>query len=220
MDRRQRIPQLVVRHRVEALAGVVHSSEFRQEAFAILVKPGVLDGDRGVGREHDRDLFVLVAELVSADLLGEVQVADGSLSAVDRHAEKGVHRCVMRWHPGELGMRRKVLDADGTRVGDEQAEQSVTRGWLPQLCPLGIVDAARDEPLQMITVCVQHTQRGEPGPDHHAGRFHDLRQHGVELVLGGNSDPGSAELLGAMPDLTAALVGGHDQKLIRPVGLL
>jgi len=68
-----------------------------------LVKPGVLDRDAGVDREHLDELLVLRRELARSDLLGQVEVADRPSRDPNRNAEERIHRRMVRREPVAVG---------------------------------------------------------------------------------------------------------------------
>ncbi len=96
-----------------------------QQPGALLVQAGVLDRRRRLRREQQGELLVVVGELLRAELLGEVEVAEHPLPADDRHAEEGLHRRMVGWKTVRIGVARQVRETDDARLADHQAEDAV-----------------------------------------------------------------------------------------------
>ena len=96
----------------------------------LLVQAGVLDRDPGVDRERLHEALVRLGELGGADLVGEIQVADGAALHGDRHAKEAVHRRVVRGEPVSARIDRDVGDAERAVLLDDQAQEAVAaRQW-------------------------------------------------------------------------------------------
>lgn len=96
-----------------------------------LVYAGVVDSDTHHRRQRDREALVHVADARCAPLLGEVEVAEHLLAHRDRHAEEGAHRRMPGREAHGVGMGREADEPQGTRIGDEQAEDVPTDRAIP-----------------------------------------------------------------------------------------
>src|SRR5262249_45503246 len=90
----------------ERVADLVEGLELLRPAGRGLVEPRVLDRDRGLAGEQLDELLVLGGEILTVSLLGQVEVAVGDASEMDRNSEKGVHRRVMRRKSDRAGIVR------------------------------------------------------------------------------------------------------------------
>ncbi len=194
-----RIAQFVADHREEAFPGTLHVLDFADQPFTLFVQPGVGDRHRRMGRQHDRDRLVFLGELFPTDLLREVQVADRSACADDRHTEKRLHGRMVRGHADRCGMGVQIPQPKRLGMFDQKTEDSAPHGQRTDRLPLGIIEPAHDERGQPGAAFVQHTEGGVPGADHLARPVGDPLEHRLELVFRRYLDCGSAQLLDAMP---------------------
>ena len=95
--------------RGESVADLVQRLELAQPPGRALVETGVLDRDRGLGREQLGQLRVLVREVLSAGLLRQVEVAVRDAAQHDRHAEERLHRRVVRRKADRARIVRDVV---------------------------------------------------------------------------------------------------------------
>ena len=83
----------------ERVADLVQRLELPRPLRRSLVEPSVLDRDRRLRGEQRDDFLVVLGEVLAARLLGQVEVAVGDPAQQDRHAEKRVHRRMVRREP-------------------------------------------------------------------------------------------------------------------------
>ena len=162
--------------------------ELARPARCGLVQPRVLDRDGRLRREQLDDLLVLRGELGAILLLGQVEVSEGDASQHDRNAEEGVHRGMVRrkadcaWIPGQVGesQRRAIADQDSEDPASPRqiADRSVRL----------VVDAVREESLQLGSVRVDDAERGVPCACQRRGGLHHVLEHAVERELGRERD--------------------------------
>ena len=148
-----------------------------------VVEPGVLDRDAGPCREEDRRLLVRLRERAVV-LLGEVQVPPGLASNQDRHAEERRHRRMPWREPVGARVASDVGETQRLRVLDQDAEDASTAGEVADLVAGLVIDPPRDEPLELLTVLVQHTERGIPGAGQLARDCEHALQQRFEVQLG------------------------------------
>ena len=199
-DQRERVgaPDLAEQHRGDLRGG-------GQPALAAVrqrVEPGVLDRDAGRGREGHRDLLVVVGELLGADLLGQIEVAEDLVAGADRHAEEAVHRRVVRREAVRPGVLGDVRHAQRARIFDQQAEHAAA---VRQVTDLGVqlrVDAVRDELGEQL-IGADHAERAVAGADHVAGGDDDPLQRAAQVQVRADADDGVEQCAEPFP-------AGHD----------
>ena len=81
-----------------------------------LMETGVLNGDPGRNSQGLSECLVLVAELVSADFVGEIEVAVDHRSDSDGDAEEGFHGRVVRRESVAVGMSAEIRRGAATWV--------------------------------------------------------------------------------------------------------
>ena len=144
----------------EGAYDVVERLELSRPPCRRLVESGVLDRDRGLGRKLNDELVVVVGEVVSTLLLGQVEVAVGNPSQQDRHAEEAAHRRMVRRKPDRARIIGEVAQAQRPRLPDQNPEDSPAAGQLADR-GLGLgIDARRHEALERDTCLVDDAERG------------------------------------------------------------
>ena len=111
----------------------------------LVVQPGVLDRDARRGGEGDHDLLVRDGEVVPADLLGEVEVAEHPVPDADRHAEERRHRRVVVGEAVRRGVLVDVVQSERLRVVDQQSEHAVPARQVADLGDQTLGHAVVDE---------------------------------------------------------------------------
>ncbi len=146
-----------------------------------LVEAGVVDGDPGGDREGRQDGLVLLVELLTAALLGQVQVAEDLVAHADRDAEEGVHRRVVRREAvgggviGEFGYPQRL------GVADQLAEDAVALRVVADAGDLLVADADGVEGGQPRAVRADHPEGGVTGVHERRGGLHDAVQRLFEV---------------------------------------
>ena len=135
------------RHRrVEAADGPL---EVVTAALDGRVEPRVVYRDRGPVGEDDDGLLVGVGERHAALLLGQVEVAPDLLADDHRDAEERLHLRMRAGEPARARVLTEVLEPERPRLLDEQPEDAPTAGQLPDPAVRRVVDAGRDEALEL-----------------------------------------------------------------------
>ena len=101
----------------------------------------VVDDEAGGAGEGLDQLLVLLAELLAAALLGEVEVAEDRAPDAHRHPEEGRHRRVVGREADGPGVGREVDQAQARRVLDDDAEDAVAVREVADQRPGRVVDA-------------------------------------------------------------------------------
>ena len=166
----------------------------RAQLAAALVEPGVLDRDRGMGRQRLDQLQVLVAELAAppALLLGQVEGADHRPVRDDRHAEERAHVRVLVGPPLEPRIGLDVLRAVRLRGLEHGAEEPVRPRQLAERVQLGLGHPGGDEALE-AALAVGYSDRGVAGAGELAGALDDLLQDRLHGPLGRDREDGVAD---------------------------
>ena len=99
----------------ERVADLVQRLELARPAGRRLVEARVLDRDRRLAREQLDELLVLLGEVLAAGLLGQVEVAVGDAAQMDRHAEEGAHRRVVRREADRARILGEVVEPQRRR---------------------------------------------------------------------------------------------------------
>ena len=94
------------------------------EAIELLVEPRVLHRDPGVDREGLDERLVFRAEPGGADLVGQVQPAQGRALDRDRDAQEAGHRRVVRREARAVWVGGDVRDPERAVLADDQPEQA------------------------------------------------------------------------------------------------
>jgi hypothetical protein len=144
----------------------------------------VVDRHAGEAGEQHRRLLVLLGELHTALLVGQVEVAEGDAADRDRHAEEGPHHRVQGGETVGVWVLADVREAQRHRIADQLAQHSVAAGQRPDPPRLLLVDAEGDEPRQLGAVVGEDAEGGVAGVGEFAGGAEDAPQHGVRIELG------------------------------------
>ena len=112
-DELEQLGQLDLRD--ERVDDLVQRLELGQPASRRFVQAGVLDGDGGLGRQHLRELLVLLGERPSAGLLRQVEVPVRHAAEEDWHSEEGLHRRMIGREPDRVGVLAEVVEPKGPR---------------------------------------------------------------------------------------------------------
>ena len=171
------------RDRLGRLQAADGALELAATLFGGVVQAGVVRGDPGPAREHDDRLLVGLVEFAAA-LLGEVQVAPDLAADEHRHAEEAVHRRMARGEPIRAMVLADPRQAQRSRVLDEDPEHPPPAREIADRPRRVVVDASRDEALELGALAVEHADRGVASAGQLAGRLEYVAEHGIELELG------------------------------------
>ena len=174
--------------------------ELPRPARRRLVQARVLDRDRRLRGQQLDQLLIFRAEVASALLLGQIEVAVGDPAQQHRHAEERRHRRMVRREADRARVVADRVQAQRVRVGDERAEDSAALGQVADRRPCGVVDAVGDEALEPRARPVDHAQRRVARAGQLGGQLGQPLKQAVEGELGSQGYPGLDE--GAQPWLT------------------
>ncbi len=185
-DELEQLGQLDLRD--ERVDDLVQGLELGQPAGRRFVQPGVLDGDGGLGREHLRQLLVLLGERPSTGLLRQVEVPVGDAAEENGHSEEGLHRRVIGREPDRVRILAEVVEPKRPRIRYEQAEDAApAREIADRSLRLG-VDSGDDESLELLAGRIDDAERRVFRFGQLGRRLDDLLQHAVQGELPGERD--------------------------------
>ena len=146
----------------------------------LIVKPGVVDRDAGVEREHLDEGLVVLAEFGGVELVREVQPTDDLAACLDRHAQERVHLRMVRRKAIALGVARDVRDEVRAVLTDDEPKQASAVGQVTDPRALLVVDAAGDEALDRA-IGIDDSDRGVLGADQAAHLVGDQLEDAVDI---------------------------------------
>ena len=179
--------------RRERVSHFVEGLELAQPTRRVLVQPSVLDRHSGLRRKQLRKLRVLVAEVLSARLLGQVQVPIRDTAKDDRHAEERLHRRMVVRKPDRARVVGDVVEPQRLRVADQDAEDAAP---MRQIADRGVgvrIDPGRQEALERLPSPVDHAESCVASVGDLRGSLDDPLQQRVERKLGAERDAGVHE---------------------------
>ena len=148
----------------------------------VFVETSVVDRDRGPLGEDQRRLLVDVVE-VAGGLLGQVEIAPSAATDHDRHPEEVGHRRVSgrksvgAWVLSDIGQSHRP------RLLDQESQHSTSAREAADRQFHLLLDAAGDEPLQLLAVAVQHADRCVTGAGQLAGDLEHASQDRLCVAL-------------------------------------
>jgi hypothetical protein len=151
-------------------------------ALAGLIQAGVLDSDRRPPRKDHRGLLVGLGELL-VGLLGEIQVAPHTLADHHRHTQEAAHRRMSSWKSVAARVLADITQAQGARILDQLAQHAPPPGQITHRAADGLIDARREELLELRLLIVEDTDGGVSRPRDRARPLEQPLQHdrGIEL---------------------------------------
>ena len=173
----------------ERVTDLVQRLEVAQPSRGGLVQPRVLDRNGRLGRQELRQLLVLVREVVSSLLLGQIQVPVGHATEEDRDAEEGLHRRMVSRKADRARVVAEVVSRSGfasrirtPRIPRPRRQIADRRVGLR-------VDARRQEAFEPGPGLVDDAERRVPGAGELRRRLDELLQERVERELRAERDP-------------------------------
>jgi hypothetical protein len=148
------------------------------------VEAGVLDGHAGGGGERDDEFLVDVAEHLGRPLVGQVQVPEHLVADQDGHAQERPHRRMVRREAVAVGMLAQVGQPQWLGIDDEEAEDAVASGQVPDRPVCVRVDTHGEELGEAGPALVEHAQCAVAGVDEFGGRGDDPLQHRRQVEIG------------------------------------
>jgi hypothetical protein len=156
-----------------------------------------------LAREQCEHFFVLVSEIaIVALLLGEIEVAVGDAAQQDRDAEKAAHRRMPGREAHCAGILAEVAQPQGLRLTYEDAEDPAPHGQRSDLGTRLVVDAVREEPLELLPARVDHAERRIARSGQLGCGLDEAVENRLERELGCDS------LAGVEQCAKASLIGG------------
>src|SRR5262249_58366819 len=119
-------------------------------------------------------------EVLSADLLGQVEVGGGDATKKDRNAEERVHRRVVRWKADRPGIGGDPGEAKRFGVRDEDAEDAAPARRVADGRVGGGIDPRGQEALELRAGRTDDAERRVPGAGEVRGGFDEALQERVE----------------------------------------
>jgi hypothetical protein len=165
----------------------------------LLVQLGVLDRHPGLGGQQDQGPLIVGVEVLTATLLGQIQVAVHLPTSGDRDAEERPHRRMVGWEADRPGVLGEVVQAQRPGVVDQHPEDAAADRDVADRRPLGVADSSGDE-LGDDAVPPQHAERPVAGIGELRGQLDDALQGGRERQLGGEGQPGLQQALVPLMD--------------------
>ena len=157
------------------------------------VEAGVLNGDARSDRQGLSECLVLVAEIVSADFVGEIQVAVDHRTDSDGDAEEGFHGRVVSGESVAVGMGAEVLEAQWCGIGDQHAEHpSSGRAGTDRLF-LGVAQSNGDKRLEASPCLIEHTEGAIASVDERTCLFDEVAEQDRKLDGGFDHEDGVDE---------------------------
>ena len=148
-----------------------------------LIEACVLDREAGgPGQRHQHGLVGL-RELLLAQTLSEIEVAEDLVPDPYRSTHKACHRRMVRREPDRLGVRSDVGQPPWTRVSDQKAENAVPGGMIPDPLALLVAHTMGDELHEMLTVRTKDAESPVARIDQGARGSHDPTQDLGELEV-------------------------------------
>ncbi len=147
------------------------------------MEAGVVDGQRGGGRQAEGQLLVDVGEPVPVHLVGEIEVPERLAPDVEGHTQKARHRWVTGRETEALGVLAEVGEADGPGVDDQEAEDAVTLRQLADAGPLRVVEPDGNELCEVGLGRIEDPEGRVASAHQLAGRLHDVAEHDGEVQI-------------------------------------
>ncbi len=160
---------------------------------ALLVQPGVLDGEGGVGRQQADQGLVGVGEAGPRLLVGQVEGAHDVALEHDRHAEERPHPRVGRRPPAEPGVGPHVVAPVGGGVAQQGAEESVGLGQGTDGFHQIVAHAHVDELGEPVPGLVGDADGRVTGAHQLLGRRRQPLEHGGHRQVAGHPEHGFAD---------------------------
>ena len=164
------------------------------------VAPRVVDRHaRELGQQHDR-LLVLLGELLAAGLLGQVQVPERDAADQHRDPQERLHRRMTGRKAVGVRVGAHVGQPERHRMRDQLAEHPSSLRQIADPFPIVLVDADRDEPLELGPRLVRHPERRVPRSRQLACGLEHAPEHHLEVELGQNlaREPNRVERAGGI----------------------
>jgi hypothetical protein len=129
----------------------------------LLIETGILDRNAG-GRGQARDeLLILSGERATVGAIGQVKIAEDSVTTADGNAEEGGHWWMVGRDAGRPGVIGHPIQPDGLGISDHCAQQTVSRRQFTIFTErLGI--HTHVEELLEQAIGADHSQRRVPRP--------------------------------------------------------
>ena len=140
------------------------------------VEAGVLDGDPRCDRQGLSECLVLVAEIVSANFVGEIEVAIDHRADSDGDAEEGFHGRVVSRESVTVGMGAEILEAQWCGIGDEHAQHPSSGRASTDRLFLGVAQSDGDKRLEAGPCLIEHTESAIASVDERTRLFDEVAE--------------------------------------------
>ena len=171
----------------------------------MLIEARVLDRQAGGGRERENDLLVLSCEVAAAALLREIEVAERLTAHVDRDAEEGPHRRMVRRKPERLPVLGDVRQSKRAWLIDQQAEYAAASRQVANLLAQLLVDPDMMNWLSWLPLGSSTPSGGVLRVRELGGGFGDAAQDRRQVELRADRHDGLEQCLEAVREQRNAL---------------
>ena len=134
------------------------------------------------------ELHVLVREVATSRLLGEIEIPVDDAPYANRNSEERPHGWVARREADGPRILGQVVKPERSRVPDDGAEDPAPERRLAELGPRSLVDPGRDEALEPEPALVEDTQRRIPRSGDRSDRVDNALEQIVERQLRAERD--------------------------------
>ena len=172
----------------ECVSDLVHRLEVTQPPRGRLVQASVLDRHGGLCGQELRQLLVLVGEVASADLLGQVQVSVGDAAKQDRNAEEALHRRMVSRKSNGARIVAELVEPQRLRVADEHAQDAPSSREVADRGMCLRIDASREEAFQPLARTIDDPERGVLCARELSRGLHELLEERVQRELRAQRD--------------------------------
>src|SRR5665213_2787177 len=111
----------------------------------VVVQPCILDRDTGSRGEGEHDALVLVVEVATAALLGQIEVPEDLITHPYWHAKEAHHRWMIRREAEGCRMFLEIVQPQRARVVDQEAEDAAAARQGSDTFDGLVIDADGDE---------------------------------------------------------------------------
>ena len=120
------------------------------------------------------DLLVLLVEVLSAGLLGQIEVPVGDAAHVDRDAEKRAHRRMVGRKADRPLVLAEIVEPQRRRLLDEHAQDSLAPRQLSDRGLGGWIDPGRQETFEPGAASIDHAESRVASAGQRRSSFYQL----------------------------------------------
>jgi two-component system, NarL family, response regulator DevR len=141
----------------------------------------VLDCDACCQRQCLGQCLVLIAEVVGTEFIGEIEVAVDLVADSDGNAEERLHGRVASREPITVRVAPEVVEAQGYRLGDEEAKDPSSSWARSDGLFLGVAQSDGQELLEAGPCFIEHPQGAVAGVDQGTRLFDQVAEYDGKL---------------------------------------